>query len=62
MVAVEDGGLEVFSRPMLKRLRSLRGPREKLTTMDMDTRVIVTGEDLAFTLGCCLYLKLGLRF
>lgn len=50
MVALEDGGLEVFSRPMLKRLRSLRGAREKLTTMDMDTRVIVTGEDLAFTL------------
>ena len=50
VAALEDGVLEVFTRPGLQRLRSLRGPGERLTTMDMDTRVIVTGDDLTFTL------------
>lgn len=44
MAAREDGGLEVFTRPGLQRLRSLRGAGERLTTMDMDTRIIVTGD------------------
>ena len=44
MAALEDGGLEVFTRPGLQRLRGVRGTGQRITTMDMDTRLIVTGE------------------
>ena len=44
VAAREDGGLEVITRPGLQRLRSMRGAGERLTTMDMDTRIIVTGD------------------
>ena len=45
MAAREDGGLEGITRPGLQRLRSMRGAGERLTTMDMDTRIIVTGDN-----------------
>lgn len=44
VAAMEDGGLEVFTRSGLQRLRGVRRAGERLTTMDMDTRIMVTGQ------------------
>ena len=45
MAALEDGGLDVLTRPGLQRLRRIRETGQRITTMDMDTRLIVTGEN-----------------
>ena len=46
VAALEDGGLDVLTRPGLQRLRRIRGTGQRITTMDMDTRLIVTGENM----------------
>ena len=44
VAALEDGGLEVLARAGLQRLRGVPGSGERVTSMDMDIRLIVTGE------------------
>ena len=45
VAALEDGGLEVITRPGLLRLRGVRGTQgQRISAMDMDTRLIVTGQ------------------
>ena len=44
VAALEDGGLEVLARAGLQRLRGVPGLGERVTSMDMDIRLIVTGE------------------
>ena len=46
VAALEDGGLDVLTRPGLQRLRRIRGTGQRITTMDMDTRLVVTGENM----------------
>ena len=56
VAALEDGGLEVITRPGLQRLRGVRGTQGlRISAMDMDTRLIVTGQAvlMIMMLQCC---------
>ena len=57
VAALEDGGLDVLTRPGLQRLRRIRGTGQRITTMDMDTRLIVTGENIMMVPYIILHLS-----
>ena len=40
---LEDGRVELINRMSMKRHKLLRGNREKVSSLDMDTRLILTG-------------------